>query len=381
MASVFEAKAEELGSGLERDLPAFLRKQRWFAGKARELTGARVVEVSGEFAGSTRLTLVEVRYRDGPPDLYSVPIGTAEGAEAARIAREAPARVISPGDGTRVVFDALSEPAACLTILDAIGTGATFPAQFGSIHGVPTRTFDQARGPVDRPLPVIRGSAEQSNSAVLFGDRLIMKIFRRLEPGTNPDLEIGRALAEKTAFDRLPRPAGSLEYAPNDGGEPIVLAILQELVKNEGTGWDHALHELKGYYEEIDRRPGIEPPAAPEGRSALDLAGAEPPAEVKKLAGGYLQAAGVLGRRTAEMHRALASLEDDPAFAPEPISADDLARLSADIREQVERALLALREHVERLPERLREPATAVLTGARGSSSRSIACPARRSSR
>ena len=351
---------------LEREIPPFLSRQRWFAGKARAVEAVRLVDATraGDLPGSTRLTLVEVIYREGSPDTYFLPIGTAEGEAADRLEQEAPGRVIARIDGA-IVFDALAEPAACEALLDAIGAGRSIATRSGAIRGVPTSFFPAARGPADQPLPILRGSLEQSNSAVLFGDRLLMKVFRRLEPGTNPDLEIGRFLVERTRFDRLPRLAGALEY-DRPGAEPATLAILQELVKNQGTGWDHALHELRGYYEELGRRRDLPEPDGLEGRSPLDLAAAEPPPAVFKAVGLYLKAAATLGRRTAELHVALASVADAPAFAPRPLTEADRRGLSVEIRAQVEKTLAALRANLDRLPEAVVPGARRVLDGAPG---------------
>src|SRR3954452_1723830 len=103
------------GAGLARDLPAFLRGQRWFAGKAREVAAVRPLDATGagDLPGTTRLVVVEVTYRQGPPELYFVPLGWADGPEATRLERESPARIISRTgeDGAGgVLFDALAEP-------------------------------------------------------------------------------------------------------------------------------------------------------------------------------------------------------------------------------------------------------------------------------
>jgi len=351
---------------LEREIPPFLLRQRWFAGKARAVAAVRLVDATRErdLPGSTRLALAEVTYREGPPETYFLPLGLAVGEAADRLEQEAPGRVIARFDGS-IVFDALAEPAACAALLDAIGAGRAIATRSGAIRGLPTTFFAAARGPADQPLPILRGALEQSNSAVLFGDRLIMKVFRRLEPGINPDLEIGRFLVERTRFDRIPRLAGALEY-DRPGAEPATLAILQELIRNQGTGWDHALHELQGYYEEVSRRVGPGEPEPAGGKSPLDLAAEEPPAAVHKAAGAYLRAAATLGRRTAELHLALASVADDPAFAPEPVAPADLRALAVDIRAQVDKALAALRANLDRLPEAVAAGARRVLDEAPG---------------
>jgi len=350
---------------LEREaLPSFLKRQRWFAGKARALDSVRLVDTSaaGELPESTRLALIEVAYESGRGETYFLPIGLASGPDADRLEREAPGRVIARVDGAGLVFDALAEPGVCTTLLDAIASGRSIQASAGTIRAVATSAFAAARGPKDRPLPVMGGSYEQSNSAVIFGDRLILKVFRRLEPGINPDFEIGRFLSEKTGFDRIPKTAGALLYEKTGGrSEPMMLGILQGLVANQGTGWDHALMALKAYYEEAGRRKGAPATDPTEGRPILELAGAEPPAEARDAIGPYLRAASTLGRRTAEMHLALASDPNDPAFAPQPISTADLNALSTEIREQVENGLKALKAGLDKLPEATAEQARRVL--------------------
>ncbi|QEH34647.1 1,4-alpha-glucan branching enzyme GlgB [Aquisphaera giovannonii] len=359
---------DQVRARLERDLPDFLRKQRWFAGKARELDSVRLVDATGagDLPGSNRLIVVEVRYREGNPDLYFLPVAWAAGDEAARLEREYPVRVISrldAGPGAGILYDSLADPAACTALLDCIGDSCSHATRGGVIRGEPTSFFDAARGPTDRPLPIIRGSAEQSNSAVLYGDRLLMKVFRRLEPGVNPDLEIGRFLAERKHFPGVPKPAGSLWYE-RPGAQPILLCLLQELVRNQGTGWDHALHEARLYFEQVDRRPGTPPPAPVEEGSLLDLARTDPPAEVRKFIGPYLAAAATLGRRTAEMHVALAGGPEDAAFAPEPLTRQDLRKIAEGVRDQVRMALGSLKDKLDGLPAPVAEPAGRVLAGA-----------------
>ena len=353
---------------LERDaLPSFLPRQRWFAGKSRRMESVRFLDSTapGELAGPACLTIVEVSYASGRPDTYLLPLGVATGVEADRIAREEPGRVLARLEGVGLIHDALAEPEVSSALLDAIARTRSIRAGSGTIQGAPTSAFAAARGPASTSLTVAKGSFEQSNSAVIFGDRLILKVFRRLDPGINPDFEIGRFLSEKTGFDRIPKTAGALLYE-RTGFEPLMLGILQGLVWNEGSGWDHALRELKGYYEGIDGRTLPSDLGAFEGRSTLDLAAIDVPAEALEAIGRYLDDAATLGRRTAELHLALAGDPKEPAFAPEPITPADLEHLAGEVREQVEVALETLRGTLGRLPESTQHQARFVLERAPG---------------
>ena len=344
---------------LEREaLPSFVGRQRWFAGKARTIQSLRILDATTGpgLPESTRLALIQVDYESGNPDIYLLPLGLASGAEALRVEREMPTRVIGRVDKNHVLFDALADPGFCTSLLEAIAKSRSIPAGSGNVRAFPTSAFEAARGPVSKSLAVKIGSFEQSNSAVLFGDRLILKVFRRLDPGINPDFEIGRFLSEKTRFDRIPKTAGALLYE-RSGSEPLMLGILQGLVANEGSGWDHALRELKGYYESADKAQPVDPGR----RTLLELTQEEIPAEAIRSIGRYLIDAATLGRRTAEMHLALASDPADPAFAPEPITTEDRKALASEVREQVEKSLKSLKMQLENLPDGVRAQASTVL--------------------
>ena len=349
---------------LESDaLPAFLPCQRWFAGKSRRIRSTRILDASP--LGGAVLALVEVAYESGKPDVYFLPLALATGPADDRLARDEPKRVVAKLDRLGLVYDALADPAVGLALLDLIAGSRSMKAGLGTVEGLPTASFAAARGPATRPLAVTKGSFEQSNSAILFGDRLILKVFRRLDAGINPDFEIGRFLSEKTTFSRIPTTAGALLYR-RPGAEPLMLGILQGLVVNQGTGWDHALGALEGYYGRIQDRPG--PPDANlyEGASALERAGMDVPAEAREAVGPYLDAAATLGRRTAELHLALASDLTDPAFRPEPIRPLDLEALAGEVRGQVESGLEALRANLGKLSGATLDQANLVLGRAPG---------------
>ncbi len=331
---------EVILEGPERDrieresLPEFLRRQRWFAGKARGLRAVRLVDaVRPEgFPESCVLTLARAEYQAGQAEVYFLPLSITSGRAAERLRRELPGRIIATlerPDPPALLYDGLADPSACEALLMAIETNLSAQARRGEIRGIRTNAYDRARGPIEIPLEVIPTSTEQSNSVVLFDHRLLLKVFRRIEPGINPDYEIGKFLSEETDFDRIPRTAGTIEYHRPDG-EPSTLAVLQSLVRNQGTGWDHALRELREFYALINRADTPDDPAE------ADYA----------LIGTYPAAAALLGRRTAELHRALASVESDREFAPERLTSADFARLRDRIRNQFEQSLAAMEENL-----------------------------------
>jgi maltose alpha-D-glucosyltransferase/alpha-amylase len=181
------------------------------------------------------------------------------------------------------------------------------------------------------------GSAEQSNTSILYGKQLILKLFRRLQPGENPDVEIGRFLTEVARFPRIPPFLGEITMIQANG-EKTTVAMLQGLVANQGDGWQWFLEQLASFFSSISALP-----FPPDSRAPSFLTEDGPLGEALEHAGPSLQAAALLGRRTAEMHLALATPTDAPAFAAEPITPEDLARDARRIEAQITSTLEALK--------------------------------------
>src|SRR4029079_11072296 len=125
-----------------------------------------------------------------------------------------------------VLFDAWLDDRFALVLLDVLAHQEHAKTRRGAISGSQTAGFAALRGP-DDGLRVSRPEREQSNTSIIYGDRLIMKLFPLIEPGINPDCEMRRQLTEKVRFPRLPAVAGALEY--ERGSQPPTLAMVQQL--------------------------------------------------------------------------------------------------------------------------------------------------------
>jgi maltose alpha-D-glucosyltransferase/alpha-amylase len=173
------------------------------------------------------------------------------------------------------------------------------------------------------------GSAEQSNTSILYGHELILKLFRRLQPGENPDVEIGRFLTEVARFHHIAPFLGEITMT-TAVGEAATTAMLQKLVANHGDGWAWFLGEFATFLNSAAQHP-----APSNARNS-----SQPPAELRELAATTLAAAALLGCRTAEMHLALSTPTQDPAFSAEPLTAEsvqqDANRLEAQLAEVLE---------------------------------------------
>ena len=358
--------------GQERDrfenrvLPQYLPKQRWFGSKARTIQGTSILDwgTLRQTEAAIALLLLEVRYETGDPDTWFLPLAAAFADAAAELREVAPQSILCPvvspaAEG--VLYDAVLNDEACESFLRLIEEGRSIDMQSGVLCGSASEAYKEIRGQADRPLTPSRASVEQSNSSVMYGGQLILKFFRRQEAGPNPDCELGRFLADEAHFRSIPPFAGSLEYR-RDGEEARTLAMLQSLVANEGDGWRWTLDELNRYYEHCARE---EFPAEYDPRRWEDLlerSHTSPPAEWRQHVGIYLESAATLGRRTAQMHLALASAQSDPSIVARPLQQEELRRLSEDLTDHAARVFDALRDALPRLPDEVVEQAGLLLS-------------------
>lgn len=201
--------------------------------------------------------------------------------------------------------------------------------------------------------------AEQSNTSVVYGDQLIMKLYRRLEAGTNPDQEIGRFLTEK-GFAYTPPLAGALEYQKKPG-QPMTVALLQGLVPNVGDAWQFTLDSLNNFFPQALASQADVPEISLSTSTLLDLAEQSPPPLAMDLLGSYLDAASLLGRRTAEMHLALSEGSGNPSFTPEPFTSFYQRSIYQSMRSLLGQVFHTLRSGLKGLPEPVQQDAEAVL--------------------
>src|SRR5262249_7076622 len=272
------------------------------------------------------IALVQVDYSEGGLEIYAVPLAFAAGRDAAHVRNSAASAVLATvesantkGTTDGLLYDAFEDSNFCSALLDVIGRRRQLKGTVGEIVSTPTRAFRALRGPSTEPLAPSLLRAEQSNNSVAYGDRLILKIFRRVIEGINPDFEIGRFLTERTALTHISQVAGALEYrAP--GREASTLAVLQGFVPNEGDAWRYTVDQVKRYFERALTR-GPANSAVPVSDHPLGaLIAEDPPALVEDMFGGFQETVRLLGQRTAELHLALAADTTDPAFAPEPFT-------------------------------------------------------------
>jgi len=336
---------------IERDLlMPFLQRQRWFGSKARPMRQARFTDWGMLRRGPQPLflTIVDVEFVDGGREQYFLPLTVCTRSDAKSLEEQAAQAILANITGAKkgFLFDGWLDDRYARTLLDAMERDEQVATKRGTIRAVKTTAFAGIHGGTGSDLHARRMSAEQSNTSIVYGNQLILKLFRRLQPGVNPDFEIGRQLTERANFTRVPAVAGAFEYT-GLGEQPTTLGMMQQLVPSQGDGWSHALNEVARYYDEVggDAPPAFTPPA-----NFTALIDAKPPDAIAHAIGGYLGNAATLGRRTAEMHVALASDSSSRAFAPEPFGKADLEFVTADALGQAQKALQSLSAMGDTLP-------------------------------
>ncbi len=357
----------EEAHALTRYLPAYLQGRRWFGGKARPIQAVYIAgTVPVAFMDEQAyLTWLNVEYADGDDQIYVLPLAFATGERAdalfAQQYRTILARLKITGTASEgVLYDALVEPAFCAALLNIIQDGHVLRSAEGQLLPSMTAAFTQLLGSAGPALKPRIVNAEQSNTSVIYGDRFIMKLFRRLESGINPDLEIGRFITEHTAFTNVPPVAGALEYQP-ENGVPMTLAILQGFVPNHGDAWSYTLEILEAYFKHTATEQGTPQATALSTGQLLALATQPLPADAHTSLGSYAESARLLGQRTGELHLALASDPTEPTFAPEPFTEEYQHTFYASSTAAARRAFSTLRTARANLPQATQSSTQALL--------------------
>jgi trehalose synthase-fused probable maltokinase len=360
---------EENTRALEAVLPDYIRGRRWFGGKARRLTSVDLLEAMPLHHGASRayLVLVQVNYSEGDPQNYVLPLAYAEGVNV-----QAPEGAIvahlgtgsGENAGVLTVYDATFDPDFTLGLLDLIRSQKRLSSTGGDIVAWQTPRFADQESDLHLALvPAVMG-AEQSNTSIRYGDSFILKLFRRLEEGTSPELEFGRFFTEK-GFPHTPPLAGAVEYI-GPGPEPLTMATLQGFVRNQGDAWSFTLRSLRSFFHTVGREHISDHDLAQVGRHLLDLAGEATPAVLETWAAGYFDSARLLGKRTAEMHLALGDGAGVTGFDPEPFTPEYQHDIYEAMRSLTLRAFDMLRNKLDELPAEAEQQAE-LLLAAQGS--------------
>jgi maltose alpha-D-glucosyltransferase/alpha-amylase len=369
--NVFRGPARE---ALNERLPHYLQHCSWFRATGRQTEAAMILETIPFSYNSVaaQVALVQVEYSDSDPDTYILPFAFVPDKDAspvqALLPRAAIARLrvqqrgLNPDEGVLGwLYDPLGEKAFSEALLESMVRRRRFKRAGGEVVAWARRNLKNLRTVADPlPEPALLNGAGCTNTSIVYGERFILKVFRHIAEGVNPELEIGRFLAEKTSFTNVPPLVGALEYQ-RSWGEPMTLAVLHDFVPNQGNAWRLARDSLGRYFERV-LTGEVHAQELPVPRQPMmELVDTEFPLPAQQLLGPFLEPARLLGQRTAELHVALASVSDDPAFAPEPFTAMYQRSLYQSMRTQARQAYELLGRCVMDMPDAVRDDAQKLL--------------------
>jgi maltose alpha-D-glucosyltransferase/alpha-amylase len=318
--------AERIRQQFERELlPKFMQRQRWFGAKAEPLVRATLVDqATMDVDGKPWLLAMVDAHGADTATRYFVPMTLAfedRDEERTRILSAQAVTKVRQQAEVGVIADAMADEAFCQALVVAMGARQLLRSDHGSLRFNAGKGFAELAGdPLDGATP-LRRLTNSSNSISLLGDKLFLKAYRRLQPGINPELEMGRFLTDAVAFPHSVPVAGSVEWIDADG-QTWTLALLQSHCTNQGDAWTATVEQLARLLEA----------SGPED--------AEPEEAMAAMAE-YLQG---LARRVAELHIALARRTGDAAFDPEPATAADISGWAEAVRHECRQTLAQLEQ-------------------------------------
>jgi maltose alpha-D-glucosyltransferase/alpha-amylase len=328
--SLAEALSDSAASLESEALPLYLAKRRWFSAKDQTIRSTRVLYLAKLAGGERDILFAEIEsHTERGASRWLLPFTVVWDDEpsAALPHRLAVARV-RRGRHVGLLTDAFAVPDFAHRIVEALATGARLDTSEGQIAFLPT-----PEGAADLHLPrdaeINWIGAEQSNSSLIVGDAVVLKMFRRVAGGEHPEAEMGRYLTAR-GFTHAPALLGEIVRTARDG-TPFSLAIALAFVRNQGDAWSWTIDRLTHALEDLTVQTASVDTQTPQLADCIALA-----AEI--------------GRRLGQMHQILAQPTDDPAFAPVRATAQDAAHWCERAHGLLEAAFdaLAARSHWER---------------------------------
>lgn len=330
-------------------LPEFLKKARWFGGKARQVDQVELaLQMRLSVEGRTvSLGLLEVLYSDGKAEKYLLPLVFCDIPEPGCPEQ---ALVAKSGEDGPFLMDALYWHPFRNMLYESIRSGQTFNGEDQQLTAYPSQTLDEPLQPADHTRVL---NADQSNTSLIINESYFLKLYRKIDYELNPDLELTRFLSEETSFRNLPRFLGGLEWQAGDG-PTMVLGMMQEMVKHEGDSWKQTLILLDEVFEKLtasDQSQSLPPTIDFEIACTPD----QLPAEiVDLLSERQIKKILLLGKRTGEMHSALATGKS-PAFKPEPMDHDYCHMFFDHLEQLVNKRMKLVRTNLDKVNPSLRQ--------------------------
>jgi maltose alpha-D-glucosyltransferase / alpha-amylase len=297
---------------LEAALPAFLHTCRWYGDKSGEIAAVEWFDLGSIALDGAQLKngIISVALGTGERSWYALPVVVDP-----HHSELTPITQVQSESGVAFIYDAIEHPLFAQWLVTLLTDPDHAESQQVGAAWRPTRALDQiGHWPSAAQARVSR--AEQSNSSIVFGDRIMVKIFRKLRAGTNPDVEMGRYLTEETSFDSMPAVLGELQVSlPNDGQASF--GVAQRFIESDADGWQHALDYLKS------------------------IVSASSTSELGHQA--WISSMRILGETTAELHLELARTSANRDFNPEPVVQTDVLAWEREVEDSLAKVESRLR--------------------------------------
>jgi maltose alpha-D-glucosyltransferase / alpha-amylase len=325
---------------LVRDIdPEYFRSKRWFGSKGRKITSCEVVDFELlEADDLLGMLLVKVSYARADPELYQLPLAfkpERRVPNAIKSQRDGAAFVVDTPEEKLWAYDAFAEDSVCVALYRGMFDDQEFESPAGKL------VFRHVPGCMhSREVHTVkRISTEQSNTSIVYNDELILKAFRKLSAGPNPDFEVPYYLTTHTDFRFVPQVAGYIEYQ-TEGAPAISMGVLQDFVANEGDGYSNALTRVREYFTGVLSVLAEQP----------TYTAHEQASQASGCAGTMEEAMRRLGTITGLMHNALASETELPDFRSELVTRQDTGRWEEDIAGLIKQVMGAAQDRMPKLP-------------------------------
>ncbi|HNP96692.1 MAG TPA: maltose alpha-D-glucosyltransferase [Cyclobacteriaceae bacterium] len=342
-------------------LPGFMKKCRWFAGKAKPIAKIGLQKTIPLKVGKAThyLSLIEVHYVQRMPELYFLPLTFVPSESIVDKVEYHAQSVVCRAHLNGVqgfVLDSSYDKEFRDYLLTSMDKKQRLKFEDGVLE-FNSSLFNKIaiEGAIDSKVL----KADQSNTAIIYNDQYFFKFYRKLEREINPDMEIVRFLSENTSFENSPKYGGSIEFVDSEG-KVIVLGLLQNKVENQGEAWGMAIDSVGRFFERVITKAKKE--KLPKLVNKPSITFEEAPEIIQEFIGrGFFERVVRLGQRTAEMHLALASDKTNPSFAPEQFTANYQRSLYSSLRKLVRDRFNLLENSLEKLDEPTRALANKVL--------------------
>ena len=344
-------------------LPLFMKKCRWFGGKAKVINKIVTHKViPWKVDGDTHfLSIIEVNYVQRLPELYFLPLAFVPVDSVMERVEYTMQSVVCRAEiqgQAGFVMDSCYDRSFRDSLFISMQKGMRVKDEEGGVLEFNAGVYAKPGNNKTVESKILK--SDQSNTAIIYNDQFFFKFYRKLEKEINPDLEIVRFLTEHTTFQNSPKYAGGVEYRDADD-KTIVFGLLQQKVENQGEAWSMSVDSVGRYYERvITKGQGLKLPRLV-NKPAIKFE--EAPELIQEFIGrGFYERVARLGQRTAEMHMALASDSTDTAFAPENFTANYQRSLYSSLRKLVRDRFSLLESSLSKLTPESQQLAKEVLS-------------------